>query len=246
MPFWPARTLAVVCYLVALAGAGAFALFVLASGLNLWPDTRLFVAPFPWLVDLAWLLLFAGQHSVMARASFKRAWTRFVPAWLERSIYAALSGVLVGLVPFVWQALPGEPLWRLPLGFVAVPLLAALGLALVNLHQDHAGLFGLRQAWHPDRPEAQTLVVTGPYRFVRHPLMACLLVFLLVQPVMQPGLALLAGGLSAYILLGVVLEERDLAQRFPADYDRYRRRVPMLLPWRWPFSSEDGKEEERA
>jgi protein-S-isoprenylcysteine O-methyltransferase Ste14 len=231
---WIVRSLAVACYLVALAGAGTFGLFVLGRGLDLWPDTRLFVWDFPWLIDLAWLVLFAVQHSVMARESFKRAWTRLVGASLERSLYAALSGILVGLVPLAWQPLPGEALWRLPRGFVVVPLLAAGGLALVNLGHDHAGLFGLRQAWHHDRPEpAETLVVTGPYRFVRHPLMACLLVFLLAQPIMRPEMALLAGGLSAYIALGIVLEERDLARRFQPDYDHYRRRVPMLVPWRW-------------
>jgi protein-S-isoprenylcysteine O-methyltransferase Ste14 len=234
MPLWLARTLAVACYLAALAGAGLFGLFVLGSGLDLWPGPRLFSSGFPWLIDAGWLVLFGVQHSVMARESFKRAWTRIVPSWLERSIYAALSGVLVGIVPFVWQPLPGGPLWRLPLGLVVVPLLAALGVSLVNLSQDHPELFGLRQAWHPDATsEPEKLIVTGPYRFVRHPLAACVLVFLWAQPVMRPGLTLLAAGLSGYIALGIVLEERDLARRFGPDYDRYRRRVPRLVPLLW-------------
>ena len=80
----------------------------------------------------------------------------------------------------------------------------------------------------------QELATDGPYRFVRHPLMACLLVVLWAQPVMRADMALLAAGLSAYILLGVVLEERDLARRFGPDYDHYRHRVPALVPWRWP------------
>jgi protein-S-isoprenylcysteine O-methyltransferase Ste14 len=229
------RALGLTCYLAAQGGAGLFTLFVLGAGLDLWPDTRLVVSSYPWLVDLSWLALFAVQHSGMARESFKRAWTRLVGPGLERSLYAGLSGVLVGLIPFVWQPLPFDPLWTLPRGLVVVPLLAVLGLALVNLCHDHAGLFGLRQAWHPDRPAPpETLVVAGPYRFVRHPLMACLLVFLWAQPVMHAEMALLAAGLSAYILLGVVLEERDLARRFHPDYDHYRRRVPALVPWRWP------------
>jgi protein-S-isoprenylcysteine O-methyltransferase Ste14 len=235
MPRWAARSLAVVCYLVALAGAAAFGLFVLGCGLGLWPDTRLFVSDFPWLIDLAWLVAFAVQHSLMARESFKRLWTRLVPPWLERSLYAALSGILVGLVPLVWQPLPGEPLWRLPSWFVVVPLWGAAMLALTNLRHDHAGLFGLRQVWSPGRPEEkETLVVTGAYRFVRHPLMSRLLCFLLAQPIMRPEVALLSGGLSAYILLGIQLEERDLLRRFGAEYERYRRHVPMLIPWRGP------------
>jgi protein-S-isoprenylcysteine O-methyltransferase Ste14 len=260
MPIHAARSLAVACYLVALGGAGLFALFVLGQGLDLWPDIRHFAprgacasegpsltlparsadaTALAWLIDLGWLLLFGVQHSGMARQSFKGMWTRIVPVWLERSLYAALSGVLVGMVPLLWQPLPFEPLWRLPRAFAVVPALAVLGMALINLRFDHAGLFGLRQAWYPDRAaQAETLVVTGPYHFVRHPLMACLLVFLWTQPVMRPELALLAGGLSVYIGLGVALEERDLRRRFHPDYDLYRRRVPMLVPWRWLPSRE--------
>jgi protein-S-isoprenylcysteine O-methyltransferase Ste14 len=155
--------------------------------------------------------------------------------WLERSVYAAGSGLLVALVPLVWQPLPGEPLWRLPPAFVIVPLAAGLGLVLVNLGHDHAGLFGLRQAWRPGHEEPpERLIVTGPYRWVRHPLMLCLLVFLWAQPVMRPEQALLAGGLSLYVVVGVALEERDLVRRFHPAYDEYRRRVPALLPWRGP------------
>jgi protein-S-isoprenylcysteine O-methyltransferase Ste14 len=77
-------------------------------------------------------------------------------------------------------------------------------------------------------------MLVGPYRFVRHPLMACLLVFLWAQPVMTPTLALLSGGLTVYILIGVLLEERDLLRRFHPDYAIYRRRVPALIPWRRP------------
>jgi protein-S-isoprenylcysteine O-methyltransferase Ste14 len=235
MPLRAIRVLAVACSLVALGGTGLFVLFILGSGLDLWPDTRLFVSSCPWLVDLSWLALFAAQHSGMARESFKRAWARLVPTGLERSLYVALSGVLVGLVPLVWQPLAAEPLWRLPPALVVVPALAGLGLVLVSLGHDQAGMIGLRQAWHLDHPApAETLIVTGPYRFVRHPLMACQLVFLWAQPVMRTELALLAAGLSAYIILGVVLEERDLARRFHPDYDCYRRRVPALVPWRWP------------
>ena len=81
-------------------------------------------------------------------------------------------------------------------------------------------------------PAAERLETGGPYRVVRHPLMACLLVFLWTQPAMKPTLLLLDGGLTLFVLLGVTLEERDLMRTFPHDYPAYRRRVPMLIPWR--------------
>jgi protein-S-isoprenylcysteine O-methyltransferase Ste14 len=228
-----AKPVAVVCYLTALAGAAALAGLVLLLGLDLRPD--FLSLPHPWLVDVGWLLLFGLQHSGMARAAWKRMWAGLVPVRLERSVYAALSGLILLGMTLTWQPLPGDPWWRLPRGLVVLPLAAALALAWVNLRFDHLGLFGIRQAWEVGpAPAPERLLVVGPYRFVRHPLMACLLVFLWPHPVMPPALALLSGGLSAYIVLGVLLEERDLLRRFGPAYADYRRRVPMFLPWRRP------------
>jgi protein-S-isoprenylcysteine O-methyltransferase Ste14 len=183
-------------------------------------------------VDVGGLLLFAAQHSGMARAGFKRVWLRVVPRPLERSVYASLSGLLCLGLALTWQPLPGPSLWAGPAWLVLVALAAGLGLAAVNASFDHLGLFGVRQAWGDDRPER--LLVRGPYRWLRHPLMACLLVFLWAQPHMPPALLLLSGGLTLYIVLGVALEERDLLRRFGVAYEDYRRRVSALLPWRRP------------
>lgn len=228
------RALAIVCYLIAMAGAGVFAVFVLLLGIGAWPFPLRLSPSLAYPVNLTWLIVFGVQHSTMARESFKAVWTRLVGTSLERSLYVAISGVLVAVLPLVWQPISGPVWWRLPVIFVVIPLLAGAGLALINARYDHAGLFGLRQAWWPQRePIAETLIVSGPYRLVRHPLMTCLLAFLWTQPVMTPALALLAGGLSGYVALGLWLEERDLARRFHPEYDTYRQRVPMLLPWRW-------------
>ncbi len=234
------RGISLIQYLVALAGAGAFGLFVLALGLD--PESagrsRLGLGP-AWAVDLGWLCLFGLQHSGMARRTSKRLWLRIIPERLERSTYAATSGLLLLALPFVWQTIPGAVIYRLPLAVVVVPLAAGAGLALVNGTHDHAGLFGLRQAWSVSTPER--LEFCGPYRLVRHPLMACLLVFLWTQPTMTPTLLLLSGGLTGYILLGILLEERDLRRTFPHEYAAYQRRVPMLLPWRGVTSMKEDR-----
>src|SRR5262249_35044414 len=153
-------------------------------------------------------------HSGMARDAFKQAWTRIIPAALERSFYIALSGLLLLALPLLWQPLSGEPIWRLPVQVVVVPILAVLGQTWLLTWHDHAGFFGLRQAGGEPAPSAEKLLLAGPYRYVRHPLMLSLLVLLWAQPILWPDLALLAGGLTVYILVGIRLEERDLLRRF--------------------------------
>jgi protein-S-isoprenylcysteine O-methyltransferase Ste14 len=175
----------------------------------------------------------------MARASFKAKWTRLVPPALERSVYSATSGVVLLVLSVLWQRVDDLVWWSGPLWLVGLPLLALAALVLVNMRFDHLGLFGIRQAWAADRPEPpEKLVITGPYRFIRHPLMASLLVFLWTQPTMTTTLALLGGGMTLYIVIGLVFEERDLTQRFYPHYSAYRRRVPALIPWRRPLASQ--------
>ncbi len=234
------KSCAFLCYVVALAGAGALALRVLLLGTGLDPTAPSVPPAWAWPIDLAWLTAFAVQHSMMARDGFKRRWTRVVPPRLERSLYAAFSGLLLLGLALTWQPIAGPELWRGPPWLIVLPLLAGLGLALVNLRFDHAGLFGLRQAWSAGRAQPpDRLLVVGPYRYVRHPLMVCLIAFLWAQPVMPPTLALLSGGMTIYIAVGVFFEERDLLRRFYPAYTAYRRRVPALLPWRRPAAAAD-------
>ena len=187
----------------------------------------------PWsgTIDLGWLLLFAVQHSGMARASFKR-WCRSVlPVPLERPLYLAASGLIsLGLV-LTWQPIAGEPWWHGPKWLTSIAILASFGVGLTAMRQGATSFLGLRD---DADSTAGPLLVSGPYRFVRHPMMAGTLVLLWVHPVMTPTLALLSGGLSLYVLLGTWLEERDLLRRFGAAYRAYRQRVPALLPWRRP------------
>jgi protein-S-isoprenylcysteine O-methyltransferase Ste14 len=234
------RLAALLCVAVGVLGQLAFMAFVLLWGLDLLPECAALPLPWPWVVDLTWLVGFGVQHSGMARAGFKRWWERVLPGGLERAAYVGLSGLLLLGISLTWQPLPGEPLWRLPLWVVSVALAGAVGTALVCNGMDQLRFYGLRQVWEAGPLPAESLEVSGPYRYVRHPLMACLLLFLWGQPVMAPGLALLCGGLTGYILLALPLEERDLRRQFGTAYEAYRQRVPALLPWRLPLRTPKG------
>lgn len=187
-------------------------------------------------IDLGLLVLFAVQHSVMARPAFKRWWTRIVPASAERSTYVLASSLALVVLFIAWQPLGGT-IWH-----VAQPSLQLLiyglygaGWTLVLVATfliNHFDLFGLRQVWlqligKPYRP--LPFVVPGPYRVVRHPLYVGWLLVFWSAPTMTATHLLFALGTTLYILVAIRFEERDLVAVHP-EYEAYRRSVPMLVP----------------
>lgn len=193
-------------------------------------------APVAVIVDMALVLLFGLQHSVMARQGFKRAWTKLVPPPLERSFYVLAASVMLDLLFVGWRPLP-MPLWSVggPLA-VSLWVLCGLGWATVLLSTfliDHFELFGLAQTWRHWRgrqmapPRFRTPVF---YRMVRHPLYLGFVLAFWATPHMTMGHALLALGMTVYILIAIGYEERDLLVVFGEEYRVYRQRVGMLLP----------------
>jgi methanethiol S-methyltransferase len=188
-------------------------------------------------IDAGLLLVFAVQHSVMARASFKGWLARRLPAAAERSTYVLASALALAAIFALWRPLGGS-LWRVADPVVARGLVAlgAAGwlLALVSTFMiDHFELFGVRQAWNRLRERAEVpsaFRTPGPYRLVRHPLYAGFLIAFWSTPAMTIAHALFAAGMTAYVLVAIRLEERDLIAQFGDAYRRYRLRVPMLLP----------------
>ncbi|WP_280342887.1 methyltransferase family protein [Nocardia abscessus] len=190
------------------------------------------------VIDVLLLALFGLQHSGMARPSFKAFVTRWVPEALERTVYVVMASLAVWVLCLGWQPLPHQ-IWSAD-GIVGTVLDAAfwLGFALVyaaTLLLDHFYLLGLDQAYRhyviqvPDAT-ADRLQVHGPYRLVRHPLMTGLLFSFWCASTLTAGHLLWAVGLTGYILLGTILEERDLLARFGAAYRAYASQVPAFFP----------------
>jgi len=188
------------------------------------------------LIDLGLLGLFAVQHSVMARPAFKRVWTRVVPEPVERSTYVLASSLALILLFWQWRPLGGvvwdvqDPIGRAILwgGFAFGWLLVLVTTFLIN----HFDLFGLRQVWfhlrgQPYRP--LTFGTPGPYRLVRHPLYVGWFFAFWATPTMTVAHFVFAVMTTAYILVAIQFEERDLVAAHP-EYESYRARVPMLIP----------------
>ena len=190
-------------------------------------------------VDAALLGLFAVQHSVMARRWFKERWTRLVPWPIERSTYVLFSSLALIILFAFWRPLGGR-VWLVEDAAARVVLwsLFAFGWGLVLVCTfliNHFDLFGLRQVWlfATGRPYTGLHFATpGPYRLVRHPLYVGWFFAFWMTPNMTLSHLLFAVATTAYILIAIQLEERDLVHEHGASYNEYRRRVPML----WPFA----------
>jgi methanethiol S-methyltransferase len=187
-------------------------------------------------IDALLLALFAAQHSVMARPSFKRRWTRIVPRHVERSTYVLATTAALALAYWQWRSIP-TVVWDIHAEWVRVLLWAlyAAGWAWVlamSFAFDHVDLFGLSQVVRQVRglaEHAPPFKVPLPYRLVRHPMMLGFFVAFLATPTMTVGHLLFAALGCAYILVGVRLEERDLSVTLP-EYDAYAATTPRLIP----------------
>lgn len=188
-------------------------------------------------IDLALLLLFALQHSVMARPRFKDWLTRYVPEPAERSTYVLASSLALIALFVHWHPLGGT-VWSVqnPTAVIVLYGLCACGWLLVLVATfliNHFDLFGLRQVWlylHglPYRPIGFRM--PGLYRIVRHPLYVGWLLAFWAAPTMTATHLLFALVTTGYILVAIQLEERDLLASLGEAYREYRKHVPMLIP----------------
>lgn len=190
------------------------------------------------LVNAGLLLLFAVQHSVMARPAFKRWWTKFVPEPIERSTYVLLASVCLLLLFQYWQPMGGV-IWQVESETFQIVLksLCLLGFGIVLISTfliNHFDLFGLRQVWlYFIGKNYEQLPFRTPffYKYVRHPLYLGFMIAFWSTPTMTVAHLFFALMTTGYMLTAIQFEENDLVKHFGAKYQAYRHSAPMLIPF---------------
>lgn len=189
------------------------------------------------VIDLALIALFGLQHSVMARRGFKESWTKIVPAAAERSFYLLGTVAVLAVMFAYWHPVAGS-LWTVENHTARMAIWALFGLGWVILFVstwllNHFELFGLQQAWYHFRgqdlpaPKMRTPVF---YKLVRHPIYAGFFIAFWATPDMTYSHFIASIGFTAYIVIGIAYEEKDLLRVFGEEYADYRRRVGSFLP----------------
>lgn len=223
--------LAIYIWMAAFVGNFGFGFFGTIDGIAREPFWRAMI------INALLIGLFAVQHSVMARPTFKRWWTGIVPETIERSTYVLLSCLLIILLMWQWRPLGGL-VWDVthPAARAALHGLFAFGWVMVpavSLLINHFDLFGSRQVWlhlrgrqYSSPPFREPMV----YRYIRHPLYVGWMIAFWATPTMTVAHLLFAVGMTMYIFIAIPLEERNLLEHFGDKYADYRRRVGGLLP----------------
>jgi protein-S-isoprenylcysteine O-methyltransferase Ste14 len=197
------------------------------------PKTTLFSAI---LVNACLVLLFALQHSIMARPAFKRWLTSYIPKPIERSTYVLLSSACLLLMMWQWQPI-GTIVWKVKNDAVQVILfilyLSGWGIVFISTFLiSHFDLFGLRQVWlyftgkpYKQLPFGQPLF----YRLVRHPLYLGFILAFWSASTMTVAHLLFALLTTVYIFIAIRLEEKDLVTVSGAEYGNYKSSSPMII-----------------
>jgi methanethiol S-methyltransferase len=195
--------------------------------------------PVAILVNAVLLMLFALQHSIMARSGFKKWVTSFIAAAAERSTYVIASNIALIVMFTFWQPVGGV-VWHIedPVGQYILYFIFGLGWLIVFISTfllDHFDLFGLKQIWHNLKGETYSSVSFRTplfYKIVRHPLYFGFLLAFWAAPTMTVAHLLFAAASTGYILVAIRFEENDLVREHGRDYERYKEAVPMLIPVR--------------
>ncbi|MCB0113463.1 MAG: isoprenylcysteine carboxylmethyltransferase family protein [Caldilineaceae bacterium] len=191
------------------------------------------------LILIAAAVLYALAHSLSAARFFKAWGRRHLPGFDRwwRFVYNVLA--LVTLLPVLWLmvTLPDRWLYVIdpPIALLMQlgQFLSVVGLATAVLQSNPLYFLGLAQLMGDVEERGDTLVTTGFYAYMRHPLYVFSIFILWFSPTMTVNQFVVYVLATIYFYVGSVHEEHRLVRTFGLEYERYRRSVPWLrlFPW---------------
>ncbi len=195
----------------------------------------------PWIaivIDAGLVGLFGLHHSITARTSFKRWWTKIIPAPIERATYLYMTAIMTALLVTFWLPVP-ITVWQvhsdLAAGFMYAAYIAVwIMMSAATFHFGHFNFFGLEQAWQNFRqspPKTSSMTARYLYALVRHPISLGWMAAPLVMPHLTVGHIVFAASTFVYIILATPFEEADLIDALGKPYIDYRKNVPTFVPF---------------
>ena len=227
------------CYIIAMVGQAWFILYlsdwqIIENNIHTPQVNSLNIA---LLINVILIIVFASQHSIMARTWFKNAINKYISPAAERSTYALMSGLSLWLIVYFWQPIDGT-LWHIESNLISsiIIMIFCFGWifsALATFIINHFELFGLQQVYlnlvNKETPQinfAEKLF----YRFIRHPIQLGVLIGIWATPVMTYGHFTLSALFTIYIFIGLYFEEKDLVNALGDVYIDYKQRIGMVFP----------------
>jgi protein-S-isoprenylcysteine O-methyltransferase Ste14 len=184
-------------------------------------------------------LAFFIQHSIMIRRSFRSWLSNFIKTQYYGAVYTIASGVFLLIVVVFWQK--SDYLLASPQGILRWLLRLIFLLSLGGFYWgvkalgsfDGFGIAPIKRQLRGKKPTpTMPLAIRGPYKWVRHPLYFFCLLLIWSCPELTADRLLFNILWTAWIIVGTILEERDLVADFGDTYRAYQRSVPMIIPWR--------------
>jgi len=185
------------------------------------------------LLDAGLCMAFFLQHSGMVRKTIRNRLSRYIREPFIGAVYSIVSGILLLTLIVLWQestltliSAEGFFLWSMR----AIFFLAVAGQIWVILSLKSTDPFGTNALLHNREPTSPPIVLRGPYRWSRHPLYLTTLLMIWSYPDLTADRLLLNILFTLWIIVSIILEERDLVETYGDDYRTYQRTVPMLIP----------------